>query len=172
MESKAKLYDVSFDENGKQRVTFTLDHKTEMSDLRDKDIRLTAVRWREKRSLNANSLLWECLDRIADKLHADKWEVYLMMLKRYGKFSYVLVRPEAVPAVQDSWRESEVLGEINVNGTTAVQLLCYYGSHTYDTKEFSRLLDGVISEMQEMGIPTPMQEDMDKALDNWEKKHG
>ena len=170
METKAKLHDISFDEHGRQRVTFTLDRRAEMSDLRDKDIRLKAVIWREKRSLNANALLWQCLDKIADALHTDKWEVYLMMLKRYGKFTYVIVPDGAVEKMKTMWRELEVIGDVDVNGRKATQILCYYGSHTYDTKEFSRLLDGVISEMQEMGLSTPMQEDLDRALQNWEKQ--
>lgn len=170
MEVKATLSDVSFDTYGRQRVTFTLDHRTPIEALVDKVLRLTVVRWREKRSLNANALLWQCLDKIADALHTDKWEVYLLMLKRYGKFTYVIVPDGAVERMKTMWRELEVVGEVDVNGRKATQILCYYGSHTYDTKEFSRLLDGVISEMKEMGIPTPEEEDMDRALRNWEKQ--
>lgn len=170
MEVKARVHDILFDAFGRQRVTFTLEKKADMTDLIDKDVRLKAVKWREKRSLNANALLWQCIDKIADALHTDKWEVYLLMLKRYGKFTYVIVPDGAVEKMKTMWRELEVIGEVDVNGRKATQILCYYGSHTYDTKEFSRLLDGVISEMQEMGIPTPMQEDMDRALRNWEKQ--
>jgi len=171
MEVKARVHDISFDESGKQRVCFTLDRRVEMGDLREKDIRLKAVRWREKRSLNANALLWKCLDKMADALNTDKWEVYLLMLKRYGKFTYAIVPDGAVEKMRSMWRELEVVGEVDVNGRKATQILCYYGSSTYDTKEFSRLLDGTISEMQEMGIPTPEQEDLDRALENWEGKN-
>ena len=151
-------------------MCFTLDNRVDTSDLAGKDVRLKIAKWRNKRSLNANGLLWQCIDKMAAVLGTDKWSVYLMMLKRYGKFSYVLVRPEAVEAMKNMWRESEVLGDIDVNGSKATQLLCYYGSSTYDTSEFSRLLSGVISEMAEMGIPTPEQEDMDRALQEWEKQ--
>ena len=68
-------------------------------------------------------------------------------------------------------RECEVIGEVDINGQKAVQMLCYFGSSTYDTKEFSRLLDGVISEMQEMGLETPTSEDMRRALEQWEKMY-
>lgn len=169
MEVRAQLNDVSFGVDGKQRLCFTLDHRVDTSKLTG-DVRLKAEKWRKKRSLNANGLLWQCLDKIADALHTDKWNIYLMMLKRYGKFTYVIVPDGAVERMKTMWRELEVVGEVDVNGRQATQLLCYYGSSTYDTKEFSRLLDGVISEMQEMGIPTPMQEDLDRALKNWEKQ--
>ena len=173
MEVRARVHDVSFDTDGHQRVCFTLDRRVEMADLKDVDLRLKAVRWREKRSLNANALLWACIDKIASSLRTDKWNVYLMMLKRYGKFTYVIVPDGAVEKMKEMWRELEVVGEVNVNGRDATQLLCYYGSHTYDTKEFSRLLDGVIDEMKELGLQTPQEEDMERALQNWEKqRHG
>jgi hypothetical protein len=73
--------------------------------------------------------------------------------------------------VRAQWRECEVIGEVNINGQKAVQMLCYFGSSTYDTKEFGRLLDGVISEMQEMGLETPASEDMRRALEQWEKMY-
>lgn len=169
MEVRAQLTDVSFTVDGKQRITFTLDNRVDVSKLTGY-LRLKAVKLRNKRSLNANALLWKCLEKIADALHTDKWEVYLLMLKRYGRFTYAVVPDGAVERMKEMWRELEVIGEVDVNGRKATQILCYYGSHTYDTKEFSRLLDGVISEMQEMGIPTPMQEDLDRALQNWEKQ--
>ena len=126
-------------------------------------------KYRKKRSLDANGMLWACLGEIANVLRADKWEIYLRMLKRYGKFTYICVKPAVVEAVKAQWRECEVLGEMEVNGQKAVQMLCYFGSSTYDSKEFSVLLDGVISEMRELGLQPPPTEDMKRALEQWQK---
>lgn len=130
---------------------------------------------REKRSLNANGLLWACISEIANKIGHDKWSVYLNMLKSYGQYTYVLCKPHAVAKVKEVWRETEEIGEIDVDGQKAVQLLCYYGSSTYDTKEFSRLLDGVIQEMKNLGLQPPPSEQMQQALLAWseltERKH-
>ena len=128
--------------------------------------------YKKRRSLNANGLLWSCIDKIADKLRTDKWDVYLLMLKRYGKFTYIIVPNDAVEKTLAAWREAEVVGTISVNGRDATQLLCYYGSSLYDTAEFARLLDGVISEMKEMEIPTPSEEEAEKALARWAKLKG
>lgn len=125
---------------------------------------------KEKRSLDANALLWSCLQMIAESLHTDKWAVYLMMLKRYGKFSYVIVHPNAVEAMKKQWRELEVVGEVDVNGKKGIQLLCYYGSSTYNTKEFSVLLDGVITEMREMGLTPPPTKDLQAAMEVMREK--
>lgn len=170
MEAKAKLLDASRSLDGDLRMTFIVKAKPEVIDqLSGKELRLTALEWREKRSVSANALLWGCIGKIASALNTDKWSIYLMMLRRYGKFTYLVVPDGAVEKMKEMWRETEVVGEIDVNGRKATQLLCYFGSHTYDTKEFSHLLDGTISEMAELGIPTPAQEELDEILARWEK---
>lgn len=125
---------------------------------------------REKRSLNANALLWKCLGDIAGALHSDKWTVYLQMLKRYGTYTYICVKPKAVEAVKKQWRESEEIGTINIDGEEAVQMLCYFGSSTMNSKEFSILLDGVISEMKEMGLDTPADRELERAIKQMEER--
>ena len=122
---------------------------------------------RGKRSLDANGMLWACLQEIATAVRSDKWSVYLQMLKRYGKFDYVIVKKKAVEMMKRQWRELEEVGEIDIHGEKAVQLLCYYGSSTYDKKEFSVLLDGVISEMKEMGLTPPPDRQTRELLEKW-----
>jgi hypothetical protein len=142
----------------------------EIDNIKDADkLSIKAVKYRQKRSLDANALLWVMLQSIATTLRADKWQIYLQMLKRYGKYTYICVKPSVVEAVKQQWRECEELGEVNINGQTAIQMLCYFGSSTYNTKEFSVLLDGVISEMKEMGLDTPTSEDMKRSLEQWER---
>lgn len=135
--------------------------------LRGKDLQITLKQWRESRSKNANALLWSCLTKIANKLGGDKWDYYLQALRKYGQCTLVSVKPEAVERFQQIYRECEIVGEREGR----VDVLCYYGSSTYDTKEFSVLLDGVIDDMRAANIPTPTQEDLQRALDIWEAEH-
>lgn len=176
MECTGKLESITRDwQTNKFLLTFSVNEPSAINSVHDiqscDKLSIRAVRFREKRSLDANALLWVCLSKIADAMTppADKWDIYLLMLKRYGKFTHICVKPNVVDAVKSQWRESEVIGEVNINGQKAVQMLCYFVSSTYDTKEFSHLLDGVISEMQEMGLETPASEDMRRALEQWEK---
>lgn len=134
------------------------------------DVRLK--KYRKHRSIDANHLLWHCLGEIAKELQADKWEVYLQMLRRYGKFTYICVKPSAVEALKEQWRECEVIGEVDIHGEKSIQMLCYFGSSTYDSKEFAILLDGVISEMKEMELPIPASHIMEKAIADWERTYG
>ena len=176
MEWTGKVLSVSNDWlTGQTTITLSVNEKSalnEISKIKDLDkLKIKATKYREKRSLDANAMLWACLGEIAQSIRADKWEIYLQMLKRYGQYTYICVKPNMVDAVKAQWRESEVVGEININGQKAVQMLCYFGSSTYDTKQFSVLLDGVISEMAEMGLQTPPSEEMRRALEQWEKNN-
>ena len=162
MEVRAVVTDILYSAQGRQRVTFEFEDRR---DLRPGQImRLKASEWREKRSLDANGLLWHCIDKIASALKLDKWDVYLMMLKRYGVFTYGVFRENHLDQIRHMWRTSEVVGEVNVNGEKGIQVLLYFGSSTYDTKEFSRLLDGVIDEMEQMGLETPDQAEAERLL--------
>ena len=160
----------------KYQAIFTINERSainEIAAIKDcEKLSIKAVKYREKRSLDANALLWHCLGKIAKSMEepVDKWEIYLQMLRRYGKYTYICVKPNVVDAMKSHWRECEVVGNVTINGQDAVQLLCYFGSSTLNTKEFSVLLDGVISEMKEMGLQPPTTEDMRRALELWEKQ--
>jgi hypothetical protein len=132
-----------------------------------KKLRIKAVQYREKRSLDANAYMWVLLQKMAEVLRTDKWSLYLQILKRYGQFTYIVVKPNAVDGVKKQWRECEEVGEIDINGTKAVQMLCYYGSSTYDTKEMSVLIDGVVSECKELDIETLPPDELEHMKALW-----
>jgi hypothetical protein len=176
MEFTGKLAGITKDwQSGQFQITFTVNEPSAMNtvnDIKDCDkLSIRAVKFRAKRSLNANALLWLCLGRLADALRMDKWDLYKQMLKRHGKYTYICVKPNVVDAVKAQWRECEVIGEVDINGQKAVQMLCYFGSSTFNTKEFSVFLDDVISEMRDQNLDTPTSSDMKRALEQWEKMH-
>ena len=140
--------------------------------LENKDLDVEIKEFRPHRSKDANALLWACIGDIAKAITSDPWSVYLRMLRRYGKFTQIVVTPGAVEAVKKQWREAEVIGDYEVNGKKAVCMLCYYGSSTYDSKEMSALLDGVLSEMDEMHLQKPASSTLQRAIDEWEKRNG
>ncbi|WP_455030572.1 hypothetical protein [Oribacterium sp.] len=137
---------------------------------KNKDLDISFVQHRARRSLDANACLWACLGDIAKAINQDNWSVYLLMLERYGKFTHILVKPEVVEAVRLQWRETKIVGETKVDGKPMVQMLCFFGSSTYDSAEFSRLLNGVISEMQDMHLEVPTSAEMKAILASLEKK--
>lgn len=151
-------------------ITFSTNQNIlpEYEKLKDvKKIRVKAVQYRKKRSLNANNYLWVLLGKMADVLRTDKWDIYLKMLKRYGKYTYIVVKPNVVDAVKKQWREVEELGPISLNDQEGVQLLCYFGSSTYDTQEMAVLIDGVVSECQDLEIETLPPDQITQMKEQW-----
>lgn len=147
-----------------------LKYAEKLNSLVGNEVDLTAEKHRERRSRNANAMLWACIGELAKALNTDKDSVYYDMLKRYGKYTYICAIPQAVDEIKKQWSTCEDLGDITVNGRSAKQLLCYFGSSTYNTQEFAQLLDGVISEMHEVGLKTPEEKERDKALEQWAKE--
>lgn len=135
-----------------------------------KELSVEIKQHRNKRSIDANGMLWVIMNKIAVALGTSKDEVYLEMLDRYGVFTHIVVKPSVVEKVKKEWRVVRELGSVVVNGSVGVQLQCYFGSSTYNTKEFSTLLEGVISEAKELGIDTISDTEKKTLLEMWENK--
>ena len=171
MECTGKLKSVSKNWiSRKWEVTFEIneDITASIDKIRDKLLNLTAKIHREKRSLDANAYAWVLMQKIAEAIHTDKWSVYLMMLERYSPvFTHIIVRPEAVERVKGEWRTVKVLGPIQVNGSYGIQLQCYFGYSTFDSKEMASFIDGIVSECKEMGIETLPPDEIERMRREW-----
>ena len=174
MEIRAKLSQIGTNEKFKYTITFEVvdGNMGELEKYADKELALTIKQHREKRSTNANALLWACIQDIVNTLGGDKWDVYLQMLRKYGQYTFIEMPEEALPRFREIYRECDVVGSRYTDEKSYYQVLCYYGSSTYNTKEFSVLLDGVIDDMRQAGIETPTSADLKAALDEWEAEHG
>ena len=138
-----------------------------ISDLNALSVEITP--YREKRSLSANSYFWVLVSNIASVIKSDIDSVYLGLLERYGQFTHLLVKPNAVEKIKQQWKTVKVLDEKQINGQKAVQLLCYYGSSTYDSKEMSTLIDGAVYEAKELGIEVRTPDELAR-LKGYEKQ--
>ena len=110
---------------------------------------------REPRSKQANRMLWACLSDIALAIGTDKWSVYLECLKRYTKPVYIVIGENKFQDFQRLYREVEIIEPTTYDGQKALLVACYIGSSHLSKLAFSRLLDGVLSEMGEIGLETP-----------------
>ena len=143
-----------------RRPQLTLDVSADPEEIekyKDMDLDITITKHRKHRSLDANACLWACIHDIAEAIHTDRWSVYLYMLRRYGRFTHILVKPEAVEATRKMWRETEIVGERDVYGVPMVEMLC---------------LDGVISEMKEMHLETPEDAELRQMIRKMEERNG
>lgn len=177
---KAANIKIQYPEDAKLMEVVLTTHKshqniTEIAKLKEvvangKELTVDIKQFRKKRSLDANGMLWAILNQMAEILKTSKDEVYLEMLNRYGVFTHVIVKADVVEKVKREWKTVRELGEVTVNGKTGIQLQCYFGSSTYDSKEFSVLLEGVISEAKELGIDTITEGEKKRLLNDWGKK--
>ena len=174
MEFTGKIQNVSKNWlTGRFQITFSINEPSAINDINNlkecKKLSIKAVKYRERRSRNANDYMWVLLQKMAEALHRDKWGLYLEMLGEYGVFTHIIVKPHMVEKVKEEWRTVKELGEVCVNGTTGIQLQCYFGSSTYNTKEMSVLIDGVVSEAKEMGIETLSPVELERMKAEWGK---
>lgn len=141
-----------------------------------KQLDITLVRHSRHRSLDANAMLWGCLGDMSAVLNRDSWSIYLDELRQHGKYSFVLIIPEAYDDLVKHWRETRIVGERTITDDTGthkmLDVCCFYGSSTYTAQEFSTLLNGVIADMHDLGLTPPPTEEMEKAIERWEKTHG
>lgn len=170
MEFKGRIVDIAQDwKTGKYRITFEAEDniKSQLEKTTDKLMTITTKMFRKKRSLDANAYAWVLMQKIAEAIRSDKWSVYLNMLGRYGVFTHIIVPPGAADRVMEEWRIANNLGEVSVAGRTGIQIQCYFGSSTYDTKEMSVFIEGIISECREIGIETATPEELDRMKREW-----
>lgn len=153
-------------------ITFSVNETShilpEYDRLKDvKKLKITAVKFKEKRSLDANAYMWVLLQKMAEVLKTTKDDLYLDMLDRYGVFTHIIAKPHVVDRVISEWRTVRNLGEVRVNGQEGIQLQCYFGSSAYDTKEMSKLIDGIVSECKELDIETLSPEELRIMKERW-----
>lgn len=141
-----------------------------LEELKDKELEITFKEHKKHRSLDANALLWACIGDIAKATKQRNDDIYLDLLRNYGEFTYVCVKPEALGEFMKAWKYVDVLPE-HMQGAQGISLKIYFGSSTYDTKQFSRLIDGVMEEMKELNIQRPLPETWEQALKIRSKKH-
>lgn len=128
-------------------------------------------RHREKRSRDANAYLWVLCDKIGAVTMTDKVTVYREAIRSVGVNDVVCVRAKGEEDLIEGWANNgigwfaESLGESKVDGCKNVIL--YYGSSTYNTKEMSRLIDYIVAEAKDLGITTETPEELAKLKEEW-----
>ena len=168
MESTGRIKNVSRDFlTNKLLVTFEVDHKPNFDELQG-ELDIKAVKHRNRRSTNANAYMWVLLQQIAEASNSNREAVYLEMLKRYSRaFTFLIVKEAALERTMKEFRTCVDLGEVKVNGQEGHQIQVFFGSSTFDTKEMSVLLDGVVSEAKELGIETLTPIELERLKKEW-----
>ena len=173
MKVQAKAFRIQYDAQMMPELVLSLTSRECLNHLEDlkaqtdkgKALDVEIKPHRARRSVDANAYFWTLVGQMADVLRTDKDSVYLQLLKRYGQYTYIIVKPEAVEKTLQAWRLMEEIGK--TKDEKGVQMLAYFGSSTYDTKEMSRLIDGTVSEAKELGIETMTPSELALIKEGW-----
>ena len=182
MDFETRHLDITQKLNGDIQLTFTVDkrYKGEIEPLnelfKDDSIKLLKVeKKRKKRSLNANSYYWVLLNELARVLNTSDDELHTEMIKRYGTLAVdkdgnkMIIPVESKIDFLSFYKYAVVIGKGTVNGKEFTHYKCLKGSSEMDTKEFSILLDGLISECKEVGVQTLTPQELEK-LQGYERR--
>lgn len=155
------------------------DIREALAQLVDKPLRVKICQWREKRSLDANSYYWKLLTELSEKLQCSKPYLHNMMLRQYGQDEMIdgqLIRL-VLPEGPEAERKAEEAESYHIRPTTEIRTgadgrlyrtyIMMRGSSTYDTREMSRLIDGLVEECKAQGIETLPPDEFGRMMERY-----
>ena len=120
--------------------------------------------YKTKRSLRANAYVWELIGKIANVIGSTKEDVYREYIKDKGIYRIITLNDEAVPTFIKVWSNNG-LGWIcdtsKTNEEGLIDVVAYYGTSSYNTKQMSYFIDYVVEEAKHY------KEFLIKQLMNW-----
>lgn len=122
----------------------------------DEDSLFEIKELKRHRTLTQNSYLWKLINEIANQVGKTKEDVYLQMLKDYGQSEIISVKSSI--DITGYFKYYEVICTIDKFTNYRI----YKGSSEFTTLEMKYLLDGVIQECENLGIPTLTEEQIQK----------
>lgn len=172
---KARWHGKPYHDYSTKKWLITIETDTapaEYDETKDVELNVTFKRWRAHRSINANSYFHVLVDKIAEKRSLSHQEVHNLMICRYGRVDEVV--RNVIMADDIPWMQ---LDYIHLRPTTRTRTMdngklyriyeVMRGSHTYDTKEMSVLIDGAVHEAKELGIETLPPDEIERMKQQW-----
>ena len=133
-------------------------------------------KYRKKRSNDANAYFWKLLQELCELAEIDTVKEYKRRIKELGIFKQFRIETKDIKTFEKVWTDrgvawfcevadTEYLGDIEFKIIHA-----YYGSSSYNSKQMSRLIDGVVQDCKIYGIETKPQQEIESLLKEWDRK--
>ena len=162
--------------SGKPLLTLEINERHDfellVDELKDCDkLSVEVKQFRKRRSLDANAYCWVLLDKLSEKLNKSKVEIYREYVRDIGGNNEVVcVKNNALDRLCRGWERNGIGWQTEtfpskIEGCTNVIL--YVGSSEYDSAQMNRLLDLVIADCREQGIPTETPEQIALMVARW-----
>lgn len=157
------LRDLTINRDGTQNVTVTVqgDFRAAFDSLSGKPLDVEIKPHREKRSRDANAFCWALCTDIGNAMRPPlpKEAVYRKAIRDVGEYEPLPIRADAVDTFLERWATkgtgwfAEIIDDSKLPGYKLV--FAYYGSSTYNTQSMARLIDYLVDDAEQMGIPIP-----------------
>lgn len=180
---KIKDFSVDFI-SGKAILTLAINEKQDVINCFDElsqceKLSIEIDKYRDIRSLEANRYMWALCGKLAEKLsnegeHYTKDDIYRKAIRESGVWCDDEVEPEKVAWRSAAWSQigtgwfSERV-DFSADGEREL-IRFYYGSSRYNTKQMSRLIDGIVQDCKAEGIETKTPAQIAELLSLWESQ--
>lgn len=153
-------------------ITFTTTDKQGVQALKatplDKVLALEIKGWKETRSKDANAYFHLLVGKIAEALGLGLEEVKIQMVLDYGtKLCDARVPQDADLTLIHKY--VKLIGESRGTKKPCNDWIIFKPTHTLDTKEMARLIDGVVHEAKQLGIETRTPNELAEMMSLWEQ---
>lgn len=179
MNLTGRISGVLKDFDGKVVISLTVNENVgEIANIQGKTLDIKLNAHREKRSRDANAYFHVLVDRIRGVTGYSFSRVKNEMITSYGQIEYMLGEQVVIKTniPPDKMVEQETLHckpiRVEMQGDKEITFYrVYRGSHTYNTQEMSRLIDGTIQEAKQLGIETMTSEQIERMMAAWEERN-
>lgn len=129
--------------------------------LKDKELDVTIKEYKQPRGNQSNSYMWVILQEMADILNTTKEELYKKYVKDKGLFRIIKLNNSAVDTMTKIWNERGLgwFTEVSNKDEENTELVLYYGTSSYDTKQMSVFIEYIVQDAKELGIDTSTLEE-------------
>lgn len=172
---KGRIIDLTYGINRKQRITLEVDgdFRKTFDDLKDTEISVDIKKYRKKRSKDANAYFHVLVNKIAISQGLGNDEVKKSLVLEYGALAkdtegqtVGFKLPSSVD-VDGIYPYAKEFDERTENGKVFKCYLIYKQTHTLDSKEMARLIDGTVYVAKDLGIETDTPEQIAKYKMEW-----
>lgn len=169
----ARLKEITFTGDGKQLLTVITeaDLRPEFDALKDSDVDVVIKKHRARRSLDANARAWVMIDRLSQALNISKTEVYRQTIRDIGGVSEtVCVRSEGVDNLVRGWTAQGLGWQADITDSKldgCKNVVLYYGSSVYDSKQMAGLIDHLVEDCKSLGIPVESPDELARLKATW-----
>ena len=125
---------------------------------------------KQKRSLNANAYCWVLIGKIADAIGSTKEEVYRNYIINKGIYRIITIDKKAADTFMKVWQDKG-LGWICETSESKnddfIDIIAYYGSSSYNTKQMANFIDYVVEEAKNLDIETLTPAELAVLKEQW-----